>query len=58
MSRLREEKNVGMSTRMKLRTVAKRGGVLLAAALILTSCGWKGIANVPVPGGAGTGRTA
>ncbi|WP_235892432.1 virulence factor Mce family protein [Mycolicibacterium hodleri] len=44
-----------MSTRMKLRTVAKRGGALLAAALILTSCGWKGIANVPVPGGAGTG---
>ncbi|TPG35187.1 virulence factor Mce family protein [Mycobacterium hodleri] len=40
---------------MKLRTVAKRGGALLAAALILTSCGWKGIANVPVPGGAGTG---
>ena len=40
---------------MKLRTVVKRGGALLAAALILTSCGWKGIANVPVPGGAGSG---
>jgi phospholipid/cholesterol/gamma-HCH transport system substrate-binding protein len=43
-----------MSKRVKLRTVAKRGGALLAAGLILTSCGWKGIANVPVPGGAGT----
>ena len=41
--------------RMKLRTVLKRGGALLAAGLILTSCGWKGISNVPVPGGAGTG---
>jgi phospholipid/cholesterol/gamma-HCH transport system substrate-binding protein len=43
-----------MRQRMNLRTVVKRGGALLAAALILTSCGWKGIANVPVPGGAGT----
>jgi len=41
-----------------LRTVVKRGGALLAAGLILTSCGWKGIANVPVPGGAGTGSNA
>ncbi|TQR85832.1 virulence factor Mce family protein [Mycobacterium hodleri] len=41
-----------------LRTVVKRGGALLAAGLILTSCGWKGIANVPVPGGAGTGANA
>lgn len=40
------------------RTVVKRGGALLAAGLILTSCGWKGIANVPVPGGAGTGSNA
>src|SRR3954468_10530029 len=40
---------------IKLRTVLRRGGALLAAGLILTSCGWKGIANVPVPGGAGSG---
>ncbi|BBZ31020.1 mammalian cell entry protein [Mycolicibacterium madagascariense] len=45
-------------TSRTLRTVAKRGGALLAAALILTSCGWKGIANVPVPGGAGTGSNS
>ena len=55
MSRLREEKTALMSN---LRTVVKRGGALLAAGLILTSCGWKGIANVPVPGGAGTGSNA
>ena len=42
-------------TRMKWKTVLRRGGALLAAGLILTSCGWKGIANVPVPGGAGAG---
>ena len=41
-----------------LRTVVKRGGALLAAGLILTSCGWKGIANVPVPGGPGTDSKA
>jgi phospholipid/cholesterol/gamma-HCH transport system substrate-binding protein len=41
--------------RLNLRTVAKRGGALLAAGLVLTSCGWKGIANMEVPGGAGTG---
>ena len=45
-------------TSSTLRTVAKRGGALLAAGLILTSCGWKGIANVPVPGGAGTGSNS
>jgi phospholipid/cholesterol/gamma-HCH transport system substrate-binding protein len=44
-----------MRTRLKFKTVARRGGALLAAGLILTSCGWKGIANVPVPGGAGAG---
>lgn len=38
---------------------AKRATALAAAALVLTSCGsWKGIANVPLPTGAGTGRGA
>ncbi|HZA11324.1 MAG TPA: virulence factor Mce family protein [Mycobacterium sp.] len=34
---------------------AFRGAALLVAAVVLTSCGWRGIANVPVPGGPGTG---
>jgi len=29
---------------------------LVMAALVLSSCGWQGIANVPLPGGPGTGR--
>jgi phospholipid/cholesterol/gamma-HCH transport system substrate-binding protein len=33
---------------------ARRAGALSAAALILSSCGWRGIANVPLPGGPGT----
>jgi phospholipid/cholesterol/gamma-HCH transport system substrate-binding protein len=28
--------------------------VLVVAALVLSSCGWRGIANVPIPGGPGT----
>ena len=41
--------------RVKLGSVARRGGAWLAAALVLTSCGWQGIANVPLPGGPGSG---
>ncbi|WP_059016337.1 virulence factor Mce family protein [Mycobacterium sp. M26] len=33
-----------------------RGLVLLVTALVLTSCGWRGIANVPLPGGPGSGK--
>lgn len=33
---------------------ARRAGALAAATLILSSCGWRGIANVPLPGGPGT----
>ncbi|WP_328349950.1 virulence factor Mce family protein [Mycobacterium sp. NBC_00419] len=33
-----------------------RALVLTVAALVLTSCGWRGIANVPLPGGPGSGR--
>lgn len=37
------------------RKVAWRTLVLAAAALVLASCGWRGVANVPLPGGPGTG---
>src|SRR6478735_3798162 len=36
--------------------IAWRGLVLLVVAMTLASCGWQGIANVPLPGGPGTGR--
>lgn len=32
-----------------------QGLVLLVAAMVLSSCGWHGIANVPLPGGPGSG---
>ena len=35
--------------------VGRRGLVFLAVAVVLTSCTWRGIANVPLPGGRGTG---
>jgi phospholipid/cholesterol/gamma-HCH transport system substrate-binding protein len=36
--------------------LARRALVLLLAAVVLSSCGtWRGIANVPLPGGPGTG---
>src|SRR6201993_3195314 len=35
--------------------LARRGAVLGMGGLVLTSCGWRGIANVPIPGGTGTG---
>jgi phospholipid/cholesterol/gamma-HCH transport system substrate-binding protein len=34
---------------------AWQGLALLAAALMLSSCGWRGISNVKIPGGPGTG---
>lgn len=43
----------------KWRRFAQRAVALTAIALVLSSCGsWKGIANVPLPGGPGTGRDA
>lgn len=39
----------------KLGRIAKRVTTLSVAAVVLTSCGWQGIANVPLPGGPGTG---
>jgi phospholipid/cholesterol/gamma-HCH transport system substrate-binding protein len=34
---------------------ARRGVVFLLSAVVLSSCGWRGIANVPLPVGRGTG---
>lgn len=42
----------------KVSRFARRVGALLALAIVLTSCGWRGIANVPLPGGPGTGSDA
>ena len=38
-----------------IRQRAWQGLVLLVAALVLSSCGWRGISNVAIPGGPGTG---
>ncbi|OMC52571.1 mammalian cell entry protein [Mycobacterium sp. IS-2888] len=40
---------------MLIRRRAWQGLVLLVAALVLSSCGWRGISNVAIPGGPGTG---
>jgi phospholipid/cholesterol/gamma-HCH transport system substrate-binding protein len=56
MSRLREEQTTLMFKRMRLGRMAKRVSAMLMIAVVLTSCGWKGIANVPMPGGAGNGQ--
>jgi phospholipid/cholesterol/gamma-HCH transport system substrate-binding protein len=37
------------------RRRARQGLALLVAALMLSSCGWRGISNVEIPGGPGTG---
>ncbi len=36
----------------------RQGLVLLVAALVLSSCGWRGISNVTIPGGPGSGSGA
>jgi phospholipid/cholesterol/gamma-HCH transport system substrate-binding protein len=39
------------------RRALRAGVALLTAAVVLTACGsWRGIANVPMPGGPGTGK--
>jgi phospholipid/cholesterol/gamma-HCH transport system substrate-binding protein len=37
------------------RRFARRGVAVAMVGLVLTACGWRGIANVPIPGGTGTG---
>src|ERR1700761_198739 len=41
-----------------IRRRAWQGLVLLVAALMLSSCGWRGISNVELPGGPGSGAGA
>lgn len=44
-----------------LRVIRRRGWqglILLVAAMVLSSCGWKGISNVAIPGGPGSGSGA
>ena len=38
------------------RRMGWRAAVLLVVAMVLTSCGWRGIANLAVPVGPGTGK--
>ena len=38
-----------------IRHRAWQGLALIVAALMLSSCGWRGISNVQIPGGPGTG---
>ena len=38
-----------------IRHRAWQGLGLLVAALVASSCGWRGISNVPIPGGPGSG---
>ncbi|HTH91745.1 virulence factor Mce family protein [Mycobacterium sp.] len=45
-----------MLTLVRWSRIARRAMALVMAALVLSSCGWQGIANVPLPGGPGTGR--
>jgi phospholipid/cholesterol/gamma-HCH transport system substrate-binding protein len=47
-----------MSALRMIRHRAWQGLVLLVAALVLSSCGWKGISNVPIPGGPGSGSNS
>jgi phospholipid/cholesterol/gamma-HCH transport system substrate-binding protein len=50
MSAVRARRLAGLT-----RHRAWQGLALLVAALVLSSCGWRGISNVPIPGGPGSG---
>jgi phospholipid/cholesterol/gamma-HCH transport system substrate-binding protein len=55
MRRVRDGQKA-MTMRRRWGRIARRTVGLAAVALVLSSCGsWKGIANVPLPGGPGTG---
>src|ERR1700758_5579351 len=44
---------LGLARRVRHR--AWQWAALLVVALVLSSCGWRGISNVPIPGGPGSG---
>jgi phospholipid/cholesterol/gamma-HCH transport system substrate-binding protein len=44
-----------MRVARSIRHQSWQGLVFLVAALVLSSCGWQGISNVPIPGGPGSG---
>lgn len=47
----------GTGSASRIRRALRQGLALSLAALVLSACGqWRGIANVPVPGGPGSGR--
>ena len=45
------EKRTRAMTGLRVGRLAKRVSALAMIAVVLTSCGWQGIANVPLPGG-------
>ncbi len=45
----------GLRVAAKIRRGAWHGLVLLVIAMVLSSCGWRGISNVAIPGGPGDG---
>ncbi|HEY0227965.1 MAG TPA: mammalian cell entry protein, partial [Mycobacterium sp.] len=47
-----------MSALRLIRRRTCQGLVLLVAATVLSSCGWRGISNVAIPGGPGSGSGA
>src|SRR6185503_5096408 len=58
MRRLREKVGAAVTTRRRWSRFALRAVALAAVALMLSSCGmwpWRGISNVELPGGPGTG---
>ena len=44
-----------MPTGWKLGRIARRAVAVVTLAVVLTSCGWKGVANLPLPGGPSSG---
>src|SRR4051812_38107735 len=48
------EKRTRVMKGLRVGRLAKRVSAMAMIAVVLTSCGWQGIANVPLPGGAGT----